>query len=135
MICGFPQTIPTLARISIHFFLSSFYAHYFFTSFSMWKFKIPLSLIIHRWKPKHTTNKYPSLPQRGVNGVAPSKKGVTAVNETNHHLSNQVIGPRKLQSSIYPSLPSSHILLQRKKKVWHLDSLTTGFTFVYYRYS
>lgn len=42
MICGLPQTILTLARINIHIFLSIFYAHHFFTWFSVWKFKNPL---------------------------------------------------------------------------------------------
>lgn len=54
--------------------------------------------------------------------LLPAKKEVTTVNKTNHHLSNQVINSRKLQSFIYPNLPRSHMLLQRKKKVWHLDS-------------
>lgn len=74
-VCGFPQTTLTLGRSNSHVFLSIFYAHYFFTWFSMWKFKNCRSLTIHRRKPKYTRNKYPSLPQRGVNGFASNKKG------------------------------------------------------------
>lgn len=73
--CRFPPTILPWARINIHLLLSTFYAHYFFTWFSMWKFKIPPGLIIHRWKPKYTRKKYPSPSQREVNGFASSKKG------------------------------------------------------------
>lgn len=88
----------------------------------MWKSKILLSLIIHRWKSKHNRNKHQSLPQRRVNGFASSKKGVTAVNITDHHLSNQVINSRKLQTFIHSSLLKSHMLLQREKKfgIWTL---------------
>lgn len=121
------------------FFFRSSSSLLLFAWFSMWKFKSPLSLISCRWKPKHTRSKYPSLPQRGVNGFASGRKGVTAVSKTDHQLSDQVIKPRKSQSFVYPSLPRRHTLLQRKKKkrgkVWHLDSLITEFTFLYYYYS
>lgn len=103
--CVFPQTILPWARINIHILLSIFYAHYFCTSFFMWKFKIPPSLIIHRWKPKHTRNKYPSPSQREINRFASRKKGVIALNKTNHPPSNQVINSRKLQCLIYLNLP------------------------------